>query len=68
MKKQSLAYLLTTRGFCLKHSADADDADDASADATLGRHLIGQSACSAGRAERRSGRLTESLEATKSLS
>ena len=47
---------------------DADDADDASADATLGRHLIGQSACSAGRAERRSGRLTESLEATKSLS
>ena len=50
--------------------ADADDADadDATtADATLGRHLIGQSACSAGRAERRSGRLTESLEAAKSL-
>ena len=41
--------------------------DDAT-DATLGQHLIAQSACSDGRAVRRNGRLTESLEATQMLS
>ena len=53
--------------FCYDDNADATAADVKSLniDDTGVRHLSGRSACSVGRAEQKSGRSTESLEAKR---